>query len=112
MPELEELNTRFYDKLDMVLIDCDERVSINQHSKFWCGHSRNSSFRNLGASYGTKTCGERRLSEFTATGDACPPSPDCKKTLLAANLNNAFMAGKNKKLGQALSLFLPLLHKV
>ncbi|CBY07889.1 unnamed protein product [Oikopleura dioica] len=25
MPDLEELNTRFYDKLDMVLIDCDER---------------------------------------------------------------------------------------
>jgi len=39
MPELEELNTRFYEKLDMVLIDCDERVSINQRPKFWCGRS-------------------------------------------------------------------------
>ena len=33
MPELEELNTRFFDKLDMVLIDCDERASINHHLK-------------------------------------------------------------------------------
>ena len=39
MPELEELNTRFYEKLDMVLIDCDERVSIKQRPKFWCGRS-------------------------------------------------------------------------